>query len=79
MNLIDLASIPGFLSADFFFVLTGPSLLLAQVLIWTDVVARATRFVADTTAQIHDVRAASWTFSSLAVIAMAVYVLVQLA
>ena len=78
MNLNDLESIPGFLAAGFFFVLTEPSLLLAQVLIWTYVVARAAHFVAYITAQIHDVRATLWTFSSLAVIAMAVYVLVQL-
>jgi uncharacterized MAPEG superfamily protein len=56
MNLNDLESIPGFLAAGFFFVLTGPPLLLAQVLIWTYVAARAAHFV----------------------VAMAVYVLIQL-
>lgn len=78
MNLNDLESIPGFLAAGFLFVLTGPPLLLAQILIWTYVAARAAHFVAYATAQIHDVRATLWTFSSLAVIAMAVYVLIQL-
>jgi glutathione S-transferase len=77
MNLNDLESIPGFLAAGLLFVLTGPPLLLAQVLIWAYVVARAAHFVAYATAQVHDIRATFWTVSSLAVIAMAVYALVQ--
>ena len=77
INLNDLESIPGFLAAGFLFVLVGPPLLLAQILIWTYVGARAAHFVAYSTAQLHDVRATLWTFSSLAVIAMAGYVLVQ--
>ena len=77
MNLNDLESIPGFLAAGFLFVLTGPPLWLAQALIWTYVVARAAHFVAYATAQIHDIRATCWTFSSLAVIAMAAYVLIH--
>jgi glutathione S-transferase len=77
MNLNDLESIPGFLAAGFLFVLTSPPLLLAQILIWTYVAARAAHFVAYATAQLHDVRATLWTVSSLAVIAMAVYVLIQ--
>ena len=51
--------------------------LLAQVLMWTYVVARAAHFVAYATAQLHDVRATFWTFSSLPVIVMAGYVLMQ--
>jgi len=77
MNLNDLESIPGFLAAGFLFVLVDPPLLLAQVLIWTYVAARAAHFVAYATAQLHDIRATCWTFSSLPVIAMAVYILVQ--
>ena len=77
MNLNDLESIPGFLAAGLLFVLTGPPLLLAQVLIWAYVVARAAHFVAYVTAQLHDIRATFWTVSSLAVIAMAGYALVQ--
>ena len=77
MNLNDLESIPGFLAAGFLFVLTGPPVLLAQVLMWTYVVARAAHFVAYATAQLHDVRATFWTFSSLPVIVMAGYVLMQ--
>jgi glutathione S-transferase len=77
INLNDLESIPGFLAAGFLFVLMGPPLLLAQILIWGYVGARAAHFVAYMTAQIHDVRATLWTFSSLAVLAMAGYVLVK--
>ncbi|MFC6671110.1 MAPEG family protein [Marinobacterium aestuariivivens] len=75
MNLNDLESIPGFLIAGFLFVLTDPPLLLAQVLIWVYVLARAAHFIAYLTAQLHDVRATFWTFSSLPVIAMVVYML----
>ena len=76
LNLNDLESIPGFLAAGFLFVLVNPPLLLAQILIWTYVGARTAHFVAYVTAQLHDVRATLWTFSSLSVIAMAGYVLV---
>jgi glutathione S-transferase len=77
INLNDLESIPGFLAAGFLFVLVGPPLLLAQILIWTYVAARAAHFAAYSTAQLHDVRATLWTLSSLPVIAMAAYVLKQ--
>ena len=77
LNLNDLESIPGFLAAGFLFVLTNPPLLLAQVLIWTYVAARAAHFIAYSTAQLHDIRATFWTFSSLAVIAMTVWTLVK--
>lgn len=77
INLNDLESIPGFLAAGFLFVLVEPPLLLAQILIWTYVVARAAHFVAYMTAQLHDIRATFWTLSSLPVIAMAAYVLVD--
>jgi uncharacterized MAPEG superfamily protein len=75
MNLNDLESIPGFLAAGLLFVLAGPPLLLAKILIWTYVAARGAHFVAYSTAQLHDIRATFWTFSSLPVIAMAIYVL----
>ncbi len=77
LNLNDLESIPGFLAAGFLFVLVDPPLLLAQILIWTYVASRAVHFVAYTTAQIHDVRAFCWTWSSVSVIAMAGYTLAQ--
>lgn len=75
INLNDLESIPGFLAAGFLFVLIGPPLTLAKVLIWTYVGARAAHFLAYMTAQLHDIRATFWTLSSLPVIAMAGYVL----
>ena len=78
INLNDLESIPGFLAAGFLFVLVGPPLLLAQILIWAYVAARAAHFVAYSTAQLHDIRAFCWTWSSVSVVAMAVYVLLQL-
>jgi uncharacterized MAPEG superfamily protein len=77
MNLNDLESIPAFLIAGFLFVLVEPSLLLAQILIWTYVGARAAHFIAYATAQLHDIRATCWTFSSVSVIAMTVYVLIK--
>ena len=77
INLNDLESIPGFLAAGFLFVLAQPPLLLAQILIWTYVASRAAHFVAYVTAQLHDVRAFCWTWSSLSVIGMAVYVLIK--
>lgn len=75
LNLNDLESIPAFLVAGFLFVLVEPSLLLAQVLIWGYVIARAAHFVAYVTAQLHDIRATCWTFSSLAVLGMVGYTL----
>ena len=77
LNLNDLESIPGFLAAGFLFVLVGPPLLLAQILIWTYVGSRVVHFIAYTTAQVHDIRAFCWTWSSLSVIAMAGYTLIQ--
>ncbi len=77
LNLNDLESIPGFLVAGFLFVLVDPPLLLAQILIWTYVASRAAHFIAYTTAQIHDIRAFCWTWSSVSVIAMAIYTLTQ--
>jgi uncharacterized MAPEG superfamily protein len=77
INLNDLESIPGFLAAGFLFVLAGPPLLLAQILIWTYVGARAAHFLAYSTAQLHDIRAFCWTWSSVSVITMAAYVLIK--
>jgi glutathione S-transferase len=77
MNLNDLESIPGFLAAGFLFVLAGPPVLFGKILIWTYVGTRAAHFLAYATAQIHDIRATLWTFSSLSVLVMTGYVLVQ--
>jgi glutathione S-transferase len=78
LNLNDLENIPGFLVAGLLFVLAQPPLLLAQILIWAFVAARAAHFVAYLTAQIHDIRAFCWTFGSLSVIAMIIYTLTRL-
>lgn len=75
LNLNDLESIPAFLVTGLLFVLTEPSLQLAQVLIWTYVAARALHFIAYLTAQLHDVRATLWTISSVSVLAMVIYTL----
>lgn len=77
LNLNDLESIPAFLIAGLLFVLVGPPVLLAQVLLWTYVGARAVHFAAYVTAQLHDIRATLWTVSSVAVLAMVVYTLLQ--
>jgi len=77
MNLNDLESIPGFVMVGFLFVLTNPPLILAQVLMWMYVLARAAHFIAYLTAQLHDIRATFWTFSSLSVIIMASYILLK--
>ncbi|MCP8690316.1 MAPEG family protein [Marinobacterium sedimentorum] len=77
MNLNDLESIPAFLVAGLLFVLMDPPLLLAQVLIWAYVIARAAHFIAYATAQLHDVRATLWTVSSISVLTMVVYTLAR--
>jgi glutathione S-transferase len=77
LNLNDLESIPAFLIAGLLFVLVDPPLGLAQVLIWAYVVARAAHFVAYLTAQLHDIRATLWTFSSISILAMVGYTLAQ--
>jgi len=78
IHLNDLESIPAFLVAGLLFVLAGPPLLLAQVLLWTYVAARAAHFVAYATAQLHDVRATFWSISSIAVLVMIGYTLVRI-
>ena len=77
INLNDLESIPGFLADGLLLVLANLPILFAQVLIWTYVASRAAHFAAYATAQLHDIRALFWTFGSLSVLAMAVYVLIK--
>jgi glutathione S-transferase len=64
----DLESLPYFLVAALIFVLTGPPLLLAQLLLYGYVVSRLLHFVAYLTAQSHDMRAWLWTPGSLILI-----------
>lgn len=72
IQLNDLENLPYFLIAGLLFVLTGPSLLLAQVLLYGYVLTRLLHFAAYLTAQSHDVRAILWTPGSLIIIFMAV-------
>lgn len=64
----DLENLPFFLVAGFLFVLTAPSLQLAQWLLYGYVVSRLLHFFAYFTGQIHDLRATLWTVGSLILI-----------
>ena len=70
IQLNDLENLPFFLVAGFLYVLTEPSLRLAQVLLYGYVVSRLLHFAAYLTAQTHDVRATFWTVGSLILIFM---------
>lgn len=72
----DLESLPYFLVAALIFVLTGPPLLLAQVLLYGYVVARLLHFAAYLSAQTHDMRAMLWTPGSLILIFITLWSLV---
>ncbi|HEY3812763.1 MAG TPA: MAPEG family protein [Caulobacteraceae bacterium] len=72
----DLESVPFFLAAGFLYVLTGPPLLHAQILLYGYVAARLLHFGAYITAQVHEVRALFWSLSSLALVWMTVRALV---
>lgn len=71
----DLENIPAFLACGLLFVFAGPSLLLANILMYGFVGARLLHTLAYATKQSHEVRATLYTIGSVAVIAMAVYVL----
>lgn len=75
IQLNDLENLPFFLAAGFLFVIAGPSLLHAQILLYGYVVSRLLHFAAYLTAQTHDVRATFWTIGSLMLIYMTLYVL----
>lgn len=64
----DLENLPFFLVAGFLYVLTEPSLLLAQVLLYGYVASRLLHFAAYLTARTHDTRATLWTIGSLILI-----------
>lgn len=76
MHRNDLENIPAFLACGLLFVVAGPSVLLANILMYGFVGARAAHALAYATKQSHEVRATFYTLGSGAVIAMAVYVLV---
>ena len=71
----DLENVPFFLVAGFLYILTQPSLLLAQWLLYGYVVSRLLHFAAYFTGQIHDIRAACWTVGSLIIVFMTVQAL----
>ena len=71
IHLNDLENIPFFLVAGFLYVLTSPSLLLAQVLFYTYVGTRLLHFLAYFTGRTHDLRASLWTPGSLIILFMA--------
>jgi len=76
IQLNDLESLPYFFVAGFLWIMTEPSLVLAQWLFYGYVVTRLAHFVAYLTAQIHDIRALLWTPGSLILIYMAASTLV---
>jgi glutathione S-transferase len=72
----DLENIPAFLACGLLFVAAAPSLLLANILMYTFVGARLLHTLAYATKQTHEVRATLYTIGSVVVIVMAVYVLI---
>jgi glutathione S-transferase len=72
----DLESLPYFLVAALIFVLTGPPLLLAQILLYGYVGSRLLHFAAYLSAQTHDMRAMIWTPGSLILIFITLWSLV---
>jgi glutathione S-transferase len=71
----DLENLPFFLVAGFLFILTEPSLTLAQWLLYGYVVSRVLHFAAYFTARTHDTRATLWTLGSLILIFMSCWIL----
>ena len=75
MHRNDLENIPAFLAAGLVFVVAGPSLILANILMYTFVGARLIHTLAYATKQSHEVRATLYTIGSAVVIIMALYAL----
>jgi glutathione S-transferase len=66
----DLENLPYFLVAGFLFVLSGPSLLAARLLLYGYVASRLLHFAAYLSARDHETRATFWTIGSLILIGM---------
>ena len=66
----DLENLPYFLVAGLLYVVTGPALLTAQILLYGYVISRLLHFAAYVSAQTHDLRATLWTVGSLILICM---------
>lgn len=75
MHRNDLENIPAFLACGLLFVVTGPSYLMANILMYGFVGARLFHAIAYATKQTHEVRATFYTLGSVVVIIMAGYVL----
>ncbi|WPO40814.1 MAPEG family protein [Tardiphaga sp. 42S5] len=73
----DLESVPYFLVAGLLYILTQPSLLLAQWLLYGYVASRLLHFITYLTGQIHEIRATFWTVGSLILIFMTVRTLIS--
>jgi len=71
----DLENLPYFLVAGFLYVLTQPSLALAQWLLYGYALSRFLHFLAYLTGQIHEIRATFWTVGSLILVFMTIRVL----
>lgn len=72
----DLENIPAFLICGLLFVLTQPSLLLTQILMYVFVVSRLAHTLAYSTRQRHELRAALFSVGSIIVVVMTIYVLI---
>jgi glutathione S-transferase len=72
LEMNDLESLPYFLVAGLLYILTQPSLRLAQWLLYGYVISRLLHFVAYLTGQIHEIRATLWTVGSFILIFMSV-------
>lgn len=72
----DLESLPYFLVAGLLYILTQPSLRLAQWLLYGYVASRLLHFCAYLTGQIHEIRATLWTVGSLILVFMTIRTLV---
>lgn len=75
MHRNDLENIPAFLACGLIFVAAGPPAVLAYVLLYGFVLARLAHSLAYATGQSHEIRATFYTIGSVAVIAMALFVL----
>ena len=75
MHRNDLENIPAFLAAGLIFVAVEPSVMMANILMYTFVGARLLHAVAYATKQTHEVRATLYTVASAVVVIMAVYAL----
>ena len=75
MHRKDLENIPAFLACGLLFVVTGPTVMLANIFFYGFVGARLIHAVAYATKQSHEVRATLYTIGSVIVIIMAILVL----